>query len=195
MESRYTKLEISLRYYLLGARYIKALKALDLVLRYHQGFRKDGVTPEAQHPIEIALYVSTLKDLIDEEKTITVALLHDLQEDYPASWEDMRKMFDNEILYACELLNKHGKKLDFYIDNMKTNHLASIVKGADRIHNVNSMVGVFTKEKQKIYIEEVKLHFLPMLRHARTNFPGQMQSYFNIMTVLRGQVGLLGEDL
>ena len=68
MTNRYQKLEISLRYYLKGAKYTTALKALDFGSRWHNGFRKDRVTPEFQHQIEIALYCITLKGLLDEEK-------------------------------------------------------------------------------------------------------------------------------
>jgi hypothetical protein len=73
--------------------------------------------------------------------------------------------------------------------------VASIVKGADRVHNVNSMVGVFTKEKQARYAGEVEKYFLPMLKQARKNFPEQLDAYFNIMHMLRSQVNLLKGSL
>lgn len=194
--TRYQKLEISLRYYLLGARYFTALKAMDFARKIHNGFRKDGVTPEFQHQIEIALFVTTLKDLVDEEKTIIVALLHDVIEDYIMEAVPMRKTFGEEIFTICQLLNKNtGIVPSMYFEWIAKDPIASIVKGADRIHNVNSMVGVFTKEKQKKYVQEVKEHFIPMLKEARNLHPEQMRAYFNIMHMLRSQINLFeGND-
>ena len=163
MTSRYTKLEIALRYYLKGAKYNTALEALDFALWIHQGTRKDGITPEVQHQIEIALYCVTLKGLIDEERTIVLALLHDVLEDYPEVIEKFHDKFGPRITSDCQVLNKTGKSYDKYFEGIADDPCTSIVKGADRVHNVNSMVGVFTKEKQQKYIAEVNQYFLPML--------------------------------
>ncbi len=194
--TRYQKLEISLRHYLLGARYFTALKAMDFARKVHTGFRKDGVTPEFQHQIEIALFVTTLKDLIDEEKTITISLLHDVVEDYIMEAVPMRQTFGEEIFRTCKLLNKNTSLVpEIYFEWIGKDPIASIVKGADRIHNVNSMVGVFTKEKQKKYVAEVKEHFIPMLKIARNLHPEQMRAYFNILHMLRSQINLFeGSD-
>jgi (p)ppGpp synthase/HD superfamily hydrolase len=191
--TRYQKLEISLRYYLLGARYHTALKAMDFARKIHTGFRKDGITPEFQHQIEIALFITTLKDIVDEERTIVVGLLHDTIEDYVMSAVELKQIFGESVFDCCQLLNKKGKLSERYFESIEADPTASIVKGADRIHNVNSMVGVFTKEKQREYIEETKKYFIPMLKNARNFHPAQMQAYFNIMHMLRSQLNLLGE--
>lgn len=194
MTSRYTKLEIALRYYLKGARYNTALQALDFGLGWHKGTRKDGVTPEFQHQIEIALYCISLKGLIDEEMTITAALLHDTLEDHENAEYKMMNKFDERVMAICRILDKTGKSPELYFSKIAENPVASVVKGADRIHNVNSMKGVFSKDKQSRYIKEVEEHFLPMLKEARKNFPSQMDAYFNIMHMLRSQVNLLREE-
>ena len=191
MERRYEKLLISLRYYLIGRRYHTALKALDFAQKIHTGTRKDGKTPEFQHQVEMALYITTLKDLINEEETITCALLHDVVEDYPAFYNEMSDLFPQEIMATCMSLNNTDKDKPNYYKMIQTDSIASIVKGADRIHNVGSMVGVFTKEKQKKYVEEIEQFILPMLKQARDKFPEQILAYFNIMTILRSQVGIL----
>jgi (p)ppGpp synthase/HD superfamily hydrolase len=195
MTSRYQKLEIALRYYLKGARYHTALEALDFALSIHTGTRKDGVTPEVQHQIEIALYCITLKDLIEEERTIVLSLLHDVVEDYPEVLGKLHAKFGPQITSDCQILNKTGKSYDKYFELIAADSCTSIVKGADRVHNVNSMIGVFSKEKQKKYIEEVNKHFLPMLKTARKAFPAQMDAYMNVMHMLRSQVNLLEGNL
>jgi len=195
MTSRYQKLEIALRYYLKGARYHTALEALDFGLSWHKGLRKDGVTPEFQHQIEIALYCNSLKGLMNEESVLTAALLHDTIEDHKNAEFKMMDKFDESTMSVCRLLDKTGKEYKHYFERIASDPIASIVKGADRVHNVNSMVGVFSKEKQKKYIEEVNVYFLPMLKTARKNFPKQMDAYFNIMHMLRSQVNLLEGNL
>ena len=192
MPDRYTKLEISLRYYLLGAKYHTALKAMNFAKQYHKGLRKDGVTPEFQHQIEMALFIMGLKDVMDEESAIAVSLLHDVAEDYKqVSIITINNVFGPAIADSCARLDKTGKDYLLYFDEIGRDPVASLVKGADRVHNVNSMVGVFTKEKQKKYVEEVKHYFLPMLKTARNSYPQQMQAYFSIMHMLRSQINLL----
>lgn len=193
MTNRYKKLEISLRYYLLGAKYHTALKAMDFAKQYHKGTRKDKITPEFQHQIEMALYIMGLKGLIDEERTITVALLHDVLEDYKeVSVITINNMFGSQVTDSCVRLDKTGKEYNSYFNEIEKDPIASIVKGTDRIHNVNSMKGVFSKEKQMSYIKEIEMYFIPMLKFARNCFPQQMQAYFSIMYMLRSQINLLG---
>jgi (p)ppGpp synthase/HD superfamily hydrolase len=192
MEDRFQKLFIALRYYLLGADYIKALKAFDFARRIHTGTRKDGKTPEFQHQVEIALYLTTLKDVIDEERCIAAALLHDTLEDYDTvKREDIYSITDEKVADACVLLNKNGKKPENYFGDISNDHIASLVKGSDRVHNVNSMKGVFSVEKQKEYIGEVEQWFLPMLKNARNRFPEQTRAYFNVEHMLRSQINFL----
>ena len=71
------------------------------------------------------------------------------------------------------------------------NKIASVVKGADRIHNVQTMIDVFTYEKQKEYIRETQEFIVPMLKEARRRFPRQEPAYENIQHVLVSQAELL----
>ena len=192
MEDRYQKLFIALRYYCMGAKYTKALKALEFARRIHTGKRKDGLTPAFQHQVEIALYLTTVKDVMNEEECIAVALLHDTMEDYESvSYADIMNETDLSIADACVLLNKNGKKPENYFGDIGAHPVASLVKGADRIHNISSMRGVFTPEKQQEYVGEVNQHFLPMLKNARQKFPEQTRAYFNEETILRSMVNLI----
>lgn len=192
---KYDKLFISLKYYLLGRKYFTALKALDFAKRHHKGMRKDGVTPELQHQVEIALFLTTLKDLQDEQLTLTCALLHDVVEDYDISVEEITSLFGKEVADHVWILSKEyrGEKVppEQYFPAIGRNPIASLVKGADRINNVQSMHGVFTVDKQRAYVSEVKTYFLPMLKEAKYLFPEQSAAYFNIMHMLKSQVELV----
>jgi (p)ppGpp synthase/HD superfamily hydrolase len=197
----YEKLKMALRYQLMGrasrdpAWYV-AIKALDLGLLYHTGFRKDGKTPEFQHQIEIALYLLTMeKLLIDAPRTIADALLHDLGEDYghQISFEEIGEKTDTVIEADCRLLAKEyrgeKKTTDEYFEPLAGNFCVSVVKGSDRVHNMRTMAGVFKLEKQISYCDETEEHFFPFLKAARRNFPEQEPVYenikFNLTTQLR----------
>jgi len=186
----YEKLRLALRYYLLGKEFYNAVSALEYGAKYHTGVRKDGVTPEYQHQVEIAQYVRTL-GLIHPEMTIAVALLHDVKEDYGVGEQDLQDRFGNIITSAVLILDKNGKSKDAYYACCADDPITSIVKGCDRIHNVQSMVGVFTSEKQHQYIREVRDHILPMIKIAKRKFPQQESAYENIKHMLVSQIELL----
>lgn len=196
-----TKLEEHLRHrerlraWILGKEYYKAVEALEWAGRYHTGMRKDGETPEFHHQISIAHYVRTLPNLRNQQSALIVTMLHDLVEDHNISIEEIIKRFGKEIADAVVLLSKqyYGTKKEAkeYYSGMDENYIASIVKGADRIHNFQTMGSIFTCKKQVEYIEECEVYILPMLKRARNNFPDQELAYENIKHALKGQIELL----
>ena len=188
---RFDKLKIALKYQLISKNYIRALKAFNLAKQYHSGMRKDWVTPEFQHQLEIAHYLLTLRGVQNEEDVLCSALLHDIREDYDIEHDVIVKDFWFEVANAVEALTKKfkgdNKSYKNYFHQMSRNPIASLVKGVDRINNINSMVWVFTPTKQLEYVRMVDEYFLPMLKSARENFPEQTYAYLNIETVLRSQ--------
>lgn len=195
---------LTLRQQLIGARYFNALAALEFAMKYHTGTRKDGVTPEFQHQVEIALYALTLPELRYREEIIATIMLHDTREDYHITAHEIIQLFDNsefstQVSRAVENMTKEwrGEKKNEkeLFSLMGEDPIASIAKGCDRIHNINSMPKVFTKEKQQIYVNEVKELFLPMLKKARKNFAYQHSAYMNIQFVLQTQIDLIEHSL
>ena len=192
--THYEKLSISLRYFLLGKEYFETARALEFAAQYHTGFRKDGITPELQHQVEIVHYLRTLlPSYIYPQDVLTSGVLHDTREDYPKSVLEIEKNFNLRVCRAVELLDKNGKTKKFYFEQIAEDEVASIVKGADRVHNLQSMIGVFTPEKQLAYVSEVEEYFLPMLKHARRKFPQQEAAYENIKHLLNSQLELIKE--
>lgn len=190
--TQYEKLRISLRYFLLGKEFYKAAEALEFAASYHTGTRKDGVTPEFQHQIEIAHYVRTLPSLLYPEDTLTAVILHDTPEDYNVSQDVIEAKFGKRVSIATGLVDKNrwsNKQSQF--EAIANDPVASVVKGADRSHNVQTMVGVFSPEKQLRYVDEVEKLFLPMLKTARRKFPQQETAYENIKHLLISQVTLI----
>lgn len=194
--NEFEKLRLALRYWLTGREYFSALKAMEYAASYHKGFRKDNITPEFHHQISIASYIRTLPSLIDVETTITTAFLHDVVEDYNVALVDITNRFGNKVSDCVKLLTKHYlTPEELYYHNISNNPICSVVKGADRIHNVQTMNGVFSSEKKKQYVNESSAFVLPMLKDARRNFPEQESAYENIKLVLNSQIALIDYSL
>lgn len=196
----HTKHRIALRYWLQGAgrtdpRWYEALRAMEFGAKHHVKVRKDGFTPEFSHQIAIAHHVRTLADLRSPQDTVSAVFLHDVREDYDVGDEEIRAKFGAAVADPVERLTKvfRGQKKDTatYFGEIAGCPVASVVKGADRIHNLSSMVGVFTREKQASYVEEGETWFLPMLKEARRNFPDQERAYENLLLTLRVQIATI----
>ncbi len=180
--------------------YHNAVKALNFARRYHVGLRKDGVTPEFDHQVSSALYALTLPDLIYPEAVIAAIMLHDIPEDYHVHVHEIGQLFDNPVfrMLVCngvenvtKVFRGVVKPKEILYAAMALDPVASIVKGCDRMHNFQSMVGVFSYEKQVEYIAEAEEDILPMLKIARDEHSPQRMACENIKHVLRSQIGLI----
>ncbi len=190
IEQKYIKLELALKYYLVGKGYHRALAAFALAKECHyDDLRKDNVTRVFQHQIEICLQLITLKDLQDEEDVLIVALLHDAYEDDKVAIEVIRQRFGDRITEAIIVISKCydgvKKSTESYYHEVGKNHLTAPVKGCDRCHNLKTMIGVFTRRKQYDYVVETRDHTLPMLKEAMTHFPQMIMTFQNIRQTLK----------
>lgn len=192
----YEKSFTSLRHWLMGRNFHRAAQALQLMRDRHKGMRKDGTTPEEIHPLTVTQYVRTLEaSLLHAEETLIAALLHDTVEDTGMALGEIDRMFGAPVATAVRLLSKSDGTSrtpdDAYYAMIPTDPIASVVKGADRAHNIQSMVGVFSLEKQRKYLDETRKYVLPMLKQARRTFPQQYAAYVNIKLVLISQLELI----
>ena len=189
----YKKKVNTLRHYLKGKGFHSALKALKFGEEEHSkigtGYRKDKVTPNFYHQVEIALSLITLKEVVHEEETIIAGLLHDVMEDCNVEKTVIEQKFGKLSADAIEKLTKEfkgiKKDMQSYFDVIATCPIASLVKLADRMNNISTMVGVFTIPKQEEYVKEIKDYFIPLLKEARGNFPEQSMSYHNMSLFLK----------
>lgn len=194
----FEKLLISMRYYLIGRNYTEALKALSIMIEFHGGpnkFRDDGITPEAQHPLEVAHLVRALPNLIYQEETIAAALLHDVPEDYHQLFPHsaVRADFAHLISNAVELVDKRtGDPADRY-RRISEDPIASIVKPADRVINNRTMVQVKPTDTLVRKNMETRMLILPAMKGARTAFPQQEASYEILKLMLLSQLDLIDE--
>lgn len=187
---------LAMRHQLIGANMHRASKALEMVLKYHTGFRKDNITPSHMHPLRVAQLGMTIRPLLThQEESVCVFLLHDIPEDHGIAPEDLTADFGSLVSSGVKALTKkfRGARIpdEEYFRVIADHPIASIGKGLDRVSNFNDMQGVFTPEKQLSYIAEAEQHILPMLRRARKNFPEQYWAYENIKLHLRSQIALV----
>lgn len=195
MKQDFKKLSISLRYWLLGKGYIRAVKAMDYAAKYHTGMRKDGVTPEFQHQVSQAqLFRSVHHTALHPEDTFICIFMHDVVEDYDVSRVEICQRFGELAADATWKMTKvyrdTKKTVLVYFTELGECPIASVNKALDRIHNHLSMDGVFSIEKQKEYIRETEDEILPMIKIARRNFPEQDGIYENLKFILMQQISL-----
>jgi (p)ppGpp synthase/HD superfamily hydrolase len=205
INAKHAKLFISLRYWLLGMaqsdpRYFKAVEALDYAAKFHTNKRKDGITPEFYHQLNIVHYIRTIhKMLINPLEAIITAILHDTSEDYDLSYDEITRLFGERVSKSVELMTKKfrdiSKPTDAYYNAMANCPIASIDKLADRMHNLQSMVNVFTIQKIKDYLIETETYVLPMLKKAKRNFPEQELAYENAKLIIVSQIELINATL
>lgn len=181
--------------YCRGKDFTQAIKALNLAKDTHVALRKDNVTPEWHHQLNIASYFMAFNlpnNLL--ENLIVVSALHDIVEDYNFSLYEIEKDFGKDISLAVEILSKitpNGKKPnDCYYEGISENLYASLTKGSDRIHNMATMSTVFNKSKRADYVLETRDYVLPMLKKAKIKFPNMINCYENIKYVLNIQCSI-----
>lgn len=201
------KRRLVLRTDLRARRYWRALDAMALAEQYHVGTRKDGVTPEFDHQVTIALYVLTLA--IPEEALedlLCIILLHDIVEDYsdpqkvpaglpPMTIAILHEKFGPVVSHNVELLSKvkNGiiKEGSYYFAQITTSWMAILVKLCDRMHNLSTMHGVFTRAKQIEYIREAVEDIIPLARYGSRHYGRYSAAFENVKFVMRLLVSLL----
>lgn len=104
--------------------------AMNICYKAHKDQLDRSGVPYVFHPLHLA------EQMEDEDTTIT-ALLHDVVEDSSMTIDDLRKYgFSEDVLNAVEVLTHDPDTPYFdYIEKVKTNPIAVIVKREDLKHN------------------------------------------------------------
>ena len=107
-------------------------KAIKLMYEAHKNQVDKSGIPYVFHPWHVA-------ESMDNEKSCTVALLHDIVEDTNTTLDDLKNMgFPDDVIDAINILT-HRDDVDYasYIRNIAENEIAIDVKIADLIHNMD----------------------------------------------------------
>ena len=110
-------------------------KAFNFAKQAHKGVKRRSGEPYIMHPIAVAKIVCTEIGL--GSTSICSALLHDVVEDTPLTFADLRERgVAPEVIEALKLLT-HDESVPYleYVRSLKPNPLARAVKLADLRHN------------------------------------------------------------
>ncbi|MBD3270017.1 HD domain-containing protein [Candidatus Peregrinibacteria bacterium] len=207
MLDRNYKQKVFLRGFLQGKNMFRAIKAMELTISVHKGKRRSGDV-EFSHQLEVVIYLcQVLEKKVEPHEfdiIVTAAFLHDIVEDYPNkySFDKMRDDFGSEVTEAVKLVtksmdyDKHSEKdREKYYDAILRNPHAVFVKGADRIHNMQTYLHGSTSEKLKFYMAETEDHILPLIKSARKTYPEYYLIFISMSHLLQKQLYFLKEIL
>ena len=128
--------------------------ALEFAAGKHAGQKRMGGEPYISHPMAVA---ELLKEGGYDEEYQIVGLFHDLLEDTDATEDEIAAYGSLQILEAVKLLTKKkGYVMAEYIAGIKMNKMAFAVKGADRLHNLQSAFCAGEDFKRKYILESLE---------------------------------------
>ena len=155
------------------------LIAITAATELHEGQMRKSGNPYIDHPMRVTSELVALK--IYDDIILASALLHDVIEDCKASSELLIYKYglDPQIVENVKKLSK-TKNMDtaLYYDILKQSPSLILIKGADRCHNISTMVNGFTVEKMKLYVEETENHVLPLLHYGKNHYPKYSDEFF-----------------
>ena len=131
--------------------------ALSIARKAHEGQLDKAGVDYIEHPIYVASQVDT-----EEEKA--VALLHDVIEDSPVSAEELLQAgLPETVVTAVQVLTKK-KEQDYqtYLETVKKNPLARVVKLADLKHNsdLSRLSSITEKDRERLKKYQKAIDFL-----------------------------------
>ncbi len=130
-------------------------KAMKLCFEAHKNQEDKSGMPYIIHPLVLATGM-------DDEISVTAALLHDVVEDTNITFNDLREMgFPEEVIEVLTLLtHEDGVPYMDYVAKIKTNETAKKVKLADLRHNSDlSRLDEITPkalERQQKYLKAIE---------------------------------------
>ena len=131
-------------------------KALKISFEAHKNQLDKSGLPYVHHPFHLA-------EQMDEPYDVCVALLHDVVEDTPLTFDDLRREGIPEVVIEALALMTHDESVPYmdYVYRLKSNPLAKRVKLADLKHNsdLSRLDTVTDKDRERVekYKEAIAL--------------------------------------
>lgn len=172
------KMYYELKGFFWGVGMLDALRAMEYMLRRHDGHYRDGGQPYAVHPLGMAIHAMQLYS--GYPKFITEVLfktifLHDVREDEEREIQELP--FDRESQTNVDLMTVTRFKRDTkfsiklrYAEGLCKNVTVVIAKLLDIINNLSSMVGIFPDQKIRKNIVEKDELFMSVFEKAQKDF-------------------------
>ncbi len=158
-------------------KFVHSLRALYYAQIHHEGQKRKGNgLPYITHPMAVAYFL--ILSGIDFDNALAVAFLHDVPEDCGTNLGDLNVASDikysanllNWKLYKSQYQNKQFAMMLYYY-NISKDKWATITKFGDRVHNLFTMQGAFTKEKMIDYVKETITYYPYLFHEAYQKYP------------------------
>lgn len=134
---------------------------IEFIKMKHNGQTRKQGTPYYLHPLAVS---KILKNNGFSDEYQIAALFHDLLEDTNTTYDEIKGISSEEIANAVKLVTKEkGYKMQEYIERIKNNDIAKMVKLADRLHNI-SETHLASKDFQEKYIKETKDWYIDLAK-------------------------------
>jgi CRISPR/Cas system CMR-associated protein Cmr5 small subunit len=146
-------------------------KALTTIKKYHGGVRRKSGEPFFTHPMTVAFI---LMDYTKDQDAILAALLHDTVEDTPLSMIQVKAMFGETVAFIVgKVTNLEDRLRRLSLEDHENlqrlidyeDPRAALVKLADRMHNMRTIQGHSSIDKQKLIAKETLAFFVPLAKH------------------------------
>lgn len=147
---------------------------IEFIRKKHNGQKRKQGTPYYLHPLAVC---NILKDRGFSIEYQIAGLFHDLLEDTNTTYDEIKEISNLDIAEAVRLVTKEqGYNMEDYINRIKNNNIARMVKLADRLHNLSETY-LTSKEFQRKYIEETNKWFIKLAEN--TVFENEIKKELN----------------
>ncbi len=136
-------------------------RALLIAKKAHCSKKRATGEPFINHPLRVALRIAS-SNIKEKEPLIIIALLHDVLEEVEENYREplereIHVTFGKEIFERVLLLTREeGEDYFEYLDRVKKDKLAAIVKYFDVLDNLQSLPSNWSKEKIEKKLKEWK---------------------------------------
>lgn len=147
---------------------IESLKQAYLVASAaHEGQKRSSGEPYITHPVAVASILATMR--LDYE-TLMAALLHDVIEDTPVTYEEIETQFGTSIAELVDGVSKLDKlkfrdKKEAQAENFRKMIMAMVqdirvvlIKLADRTHNMRTLTSLRPDKRRRIARETLEIY-------------------------------------
>ncbi|OZI14413.1 bifunctional GTP diphosphokinase/guanosine-3',5'-bis(diphosphate) 3'-diphosphatase [Sodalis-like symbiont of Philaenus spumarius] len=147
---------------------IKLLRQAYLIARdAHEGQTRSSGEPYITHPVVVTCILAEMR--LDHE-TLMAALLHDVIEDTPATYQDMEQLFGKSVAELVEGVSKLDKlkfrdKKEAQVANFRKMIMAMVqdirvvlIKLADRTHNMRTLGALRPDKRRRIARETLEIY-------------------------------------
>ena len=146
-------------------------KAYTFALNAHKNQRRDSGDPYSVHPVAVA---DILTDLKLDSATIATGLLHDTIEDTKITYQTVEKEFGKEVADLVEGVTKISELEDKAVEQSKAENFRKLilatskdirvllVKIADRLHNMRTLLSILDSERRKRIAKETMEIYAPL---------------------------------